>query len=80
VTAAASRPPAGHERPDRERVGVVRPHVIRHRRQDDLRAPAEGRGGVPYTAPRASEQLCPPKPKLLLSTLVTRTSRATFGM
>ena len=33
-----------------------------------------------YTAPIASEQLCPPNPKLLLSTFVTRTSRATFGM
>jgi hypothetical protein len=41
----------------------------------------QGRGdnGAPQTARNTTEAFCPPKPRLLLSTVRTFTSRATFG-
>ena len=48
-----------------------------HRAADADRSRSER---ATYTAARATEQLCPPNPKLFDSTRFTRTSRAVFGM
>jgi hypothetical protein len=38
------------------------------------------RRGMVHSALKASEQLCPPKPKLFERSFLTRTSRAILGM